>query len=146
MANSGRTRITVTAQVAASLDAVWEYWTEPRHITQWTFATPDWHAPHAENDLRPGGSFLTRMEAKDGSYGFDFSGIYEDVVPKSRIAYSLGDNRQITVTFSQEGETTTVTEAFDAEDVNSVEQQLQGWQAILNNFKAYAESHFERSH
>ncbi len=130
--------ITVDAMVHAPVEKVWQYYTEPAHITQWAFADTSWHAPHAENDLRVGGKFVTRMEAKDGSAGFDFEGIYDDVVPHEKIAYSFGD-RKATVLFSKEGSDTKVTINFDPETENPIEMQRAGWQAILENFKTYVE-------
>lgn len=125
----------------APLDTVWSFWTEPDHITQWNNASDDWHTPWAKNDLVPGGRFIARMEAKDGSMGFDFGGTYDEVVEHRKIAYTLDDNRKVTVSFSETDSGTRVVEEFEAEDENSVELQQQGWQAILNNFKKYTESH-----
>ena len=132
--------ITVETTVHAPMDKVWSYWTEPQHITKWSFAAEDWHAPKAENDLRTGGAFLTRMEAKDGSFGFDFSGIYDEVRPHEFIAYTLGDGRKVAITFSSQGSDTRVTEVFEAESENPIEMQQAGWQAFLDNFKKYCES------
>jgi uncharacterized protein YndB with AHSA1/START domain len=132
--------ITVEALVNAPLDTVWSFWTEPDHITQWNNASDDWHTPWAKNDLVPGGRFVARMEAKDGSMGFDFGGTYDEVVEHRKIAYTLDDNRKVTVSFSEADSGTRVVEEFEAEDENSAELQQQGWQAILNNFKRYTES------
>lgn len=126
--------------VDAPVSRTWECWTDPAHIVQWNFAIDTWHAPHATNDLRVGGSFSCRMEAKDGSMGFDFGGIYDEVVLHKRISYHLGDKRTVAVTFSEEGKQTRVVEIFDTEDENSAEMQRQGWQSILNNFKKHVES------
>ena len=132
--------ITVETTINAPIEKVWEYWTKPEHITQWNNASDDWHAPHAKNDLRAGGTFLCRMEAKDGSYGFDFGGTYDEVRDKDYIEYTLGDGRKVQITFSNDDNNTTkVVEKFDAESENSVEMQQGGWQAILNNFKKYTE-------
>ncbi|CAN5137789.1 SRPBCC family protein [soil metagenome] len=133
------TKITVESTVNAPIEKVWNTWTSPEHITQWCFASPDWHAPRAENDIRTGGKFLTRMEAKDGSFGFDFEGVYDEVINHKRIAYGLGDGRQVEITFTGNGNQTKVVETFDAEGENPVEMQQAGWQAILDNFKNYAE-------
>lgn len=133
--------ITVEATVNAPIEKVWKIWTTPEHIMKWNNASPDWHTPSAENDLRVGGKFLSRMEAKDGSFGFDFWGIYDEIKTNELIANTLGDGRKMKVTFTPQGNTTTVTETFEAEGENSVELQQQGWQAILNNFKTYAESY-----
>lgn len=107
---------------------------------QWNSASPDWHSPKAENDLREGGSFSYRMEAKDGSMGFDFAGIYDRVQPNERIDYTMGDGRQVTNTFRANGNATDVVVTFDAETENPEDMQRMGWQAILDNFKKYAES------
>jgi uncharacterized protein YndB with AHSA1/START domain len=132
-------KITIEASINASLEKVWENWTEPKHITQWNNASDDWHTPHAENDLRVGGKFLSRMEAKDGSFGFDFEGVYSEVIPFEKIKYGLADGRVVETFFTQNGETTTITTHFDAENENPIEMQKGGWQAILNNFKKYTE-------
>ncbi len=138
--STATTSITVEATVNAPVEKVWNAWTSPEHITKWNFASGDWHCPSAENDLRTGGTFTSRMEAKDGSFGFDFSGIYDDVKMNERIAYTMGDGRKVTVVFSKEGEKTKVTETFDAEKENPEEMQREGWQTILNNFKKYVET------
>lgn len=135
-----RTKITIEATVAADTDKVWDTWTQPEHITKWNFASDDWHCPKAENDLRTGGKFTSRMEAKDGSFGFDFEGIYDEVDDRKTITYTMPDGRQATTHFEDLGEKTKVTTTFDAETVNDVEMQRAGWQAILNNFKSYVEN------
>jgi uncharacterized protein YndB with AHSA1/START domain len=132
-------KVIVQAIINAPISKVWENWTEPKHITQWNNASDDWHTPHAENDLRVGGKFLSRMEAKDGSFGFDFEGIYSEVTHFKKIKYGLEDGRQVETIFAENGETTKVTTTFDAENENPVEMQKDGWQAILNNFKKYVE-------
>lgn len=134
-------QITVESTVQAPVEKVWKFWTLPEHITQWCNASEDWHAPRAENDPRTGGKFLTRMEAKDGSFGFDFGGIYDNVKTNELIAYTIGDGRKVQITFSPSGNSTKVVETFDAENENPVEMQRGGWQAILDNFKKYVESH-----
>ena len=134
------TNITVETTVNAPIDRVWEYWNEPEHITKWAFASDDWHCPAAENDLRKGGSFSSTMAAKDGSFSFDFGGVYDDIEVDEYIAYTIGDGRKVTVKFSSEdGKTTHIVETFEAEGTNPVEMQQAGWQAILNNFKKYTE-------
>jgi uncharacterized protein YndB with AHSA1/START domain len=138
MAN--RTKITVETTVHAPLEKVWEFWTNPEHIKAWNNASNDWHTPRAENDLREGGRFVARMEARDGSAGFDFGGIYDEVAKEDFIAYTIDDGRKVEVSFEQDGPRTRVTETFEAEDENPVEMQKEGWQSILNNFKRYAES------
>lgn len=137
---SMNTPITVEATINAPLENVWTSWTEPEHLTKWCAASDDWHAPSATNDLRVGGRFLTRMEAKDGSAGFDFEGTCTDVAEGQRIEYVMDDGRKVLVTFSPEGEGTRVTEVFDPETENPREMQEAGWQSILNNFKTYTES------
>ena len=134
------TKITVSASVNAPVEKVWKLWSTPEDIMQWCNASDDWHAPKAENDLREGGKFLTRMEAKDGSFGFDFIGFYDKVEHYKTINYSMEDGRKVDISFVQDGNQTEVTEIFDPENQNSEELQQQGWQAILNNFKKYAES------
>ncbi|MFL6560338.1 MAG: SRPBCC family protein [Bacillus sp. (in: firmicutes)] len=133
------TKITVKATVHAPVENVWKYWTEPAHLTKWNNASDDWHTPIAENDLRAGGKFLSRMEAKDGSFGFDFGGIYDEVKLNEAISYTMGDGRKVDITFKGHGNETQVIETFDAETTNSIEMQQAGWQAILDNFKKYSE-------
>lgn len=140
METSKQTKLTVETIVQAPLAKVWSYWTEPEHITKWNQPSEDWHAPRAENDLRAGGAFLTRMEAKDGSMGFDFAGTYDDVKLHETIAYTLGDGRQVEITFVDQGEATKVIEVFDPESENPVEFQKAGWQAIMDSFKRYTEA------
>lgn len=130
-------KIIVEATVQAPVEKVWEYWTEPSHITKWNTATEEWHTPYAENDLQVGGKFLSRMEAKDGSFGFDFGGVYDDVRVNEGIAYTLEDGRKVTISFIPQGDETKVIETFDAENTNPIEMQEAGWQAILDNFKKY---------
>lgn len=134
------TLITIEAIINAPVEKVWEYWSEPKHITQWCQASEDWHAPHAENDLSVGGRFKTTMAAKDGSFSFDFSGTYTAVEPLKRIEYTLDDNRKVTILFSIEGNGTKVVESFEAENTHPAEMQQAGWQAILDNFKKYVAS------
>jgi uncharacterized protein YndB with AHSA1/START domain len=130
-------KIVVETTVQAPVEKVWEYWTEPTHITKWNTASEEWHTPYAENDLKVGGKFSSRMEAKDGSFGFDFGGVYDDVRLNEVIAYSLGDGRKVTINFIRQGDETKVIETFDAENSNPIEMQEAGWQAILDNFKKY---------
>ena len=140
MATQNKTIITVESTINAPVEKVWEYWAKPEHITQWSNASDDWHTPRAENDLHTGGSFSSRMEAKDGSMGFDFGGVYDAVTPNEYIEYTLGDGRKVKIFFAAQGNQTKVTESFEAENTNSVEMQQGGWQAILNNFKKYTEA------
>lgn len=134
------TVITVSANVQAPIENIWAAWNEPQHVTQWNSASPDWHTPTAENDLRVGGSFKYRMEAKDGSFGFDFEGVYDEVKPNELISYTMSDGRKVSTSFNTAGDATTVTTNFDAENENPVEMQQGGWQAILDNFKKYTEA------
>ena len=135
-----KTVLTVEATINAPVEKVWAYLTQPQHIIQWTNASDDWHTPRAENDLKVGGSFTTRMEAKDGSFGFDFGGIYDEVTEYEYIEYTLGDTRKVKIIFTVNGKTTTVTESFETENQNPIEMQQAGWQAIMNNFKKYTEA------
>ena len=140
MEQTNRNVITVTNTINAPVKMVWEYWTKPEYITQWNNASDDWHTPRAENDLRTGGKFTSRMEAKDGSMGFDFGGVYDAVKENEYIEYTMEDGRKVNVRFTSKGDQTEVVESFDAEETNSIDMQRDGWQAILNNFKRYVES------
>jgi uncharacterized protein YndB with AHSA1/START domain len=131
--------ITVEATVNAPVEKVWKIWTGPEYIVLWNTASEDWHTTKAENDLREGGKFSSRMEAKDGSFGFDFEGIYDEIKTNELIAYTMPDGRKVRTIFAGEGNQTSVTSSFDAENTNSVEMQKFGWQAIMNSFKAYVE-------
>ncbi len=132
--------ITVETLVLKPIEHVWKCWTVPTHITQWNNASDDWHTPRAENDLRVGGKFVSRMEAKDGSFGFDFGGVYDEVKINERISYTMSDGRIANVFFTTNGNETKITESFEAESINSIELQRGGWQAILDNFKKYSEA------
>jgi uncharacterized protein YndB with AHSA1/START domain len=133
--------ITVQAVINAPVEKVWNLWTTPRHITKWNNASDDWHTPRAENDLRVGEKFLYRMEAKDGSFGFDFVGLYDAIKRSELIAYTLDDERKVKVTFTKNNDVETkVVETFEAESTNPLEMQRGGWQAILDNFKKYVEA------
>lgn len=132
--------ITVKTTIHSSLEQVWAAWTNPEHITQWTFASDDWHAPFAETDLKIGGRFKTTMAAKDGSFSFDFSGTFTTVEQFKTIAYTLDDERKVVIEFSEENGEVTVIESFEPESQNSLEMQETGWQMILNNFKKYVDS------
>jgi len=131
--------ITIKVTVNAPIEKVWEFWNNPEHIKNWAFASPDWHAPDAQNDLREDGKFSTTMAAKDGSMSFDFSGTYTTVEEFRLIEYVLGDGRKVKILFDGDGNKTNVTETFDPESTNSVEMQRGGWQAILDNFKRHSE-------
>ena len=132
--------ITVETTVNAPVAKVWDAWTNPDHIVKWNHASDDWHSPRATNDLRIGGKFTARMEAKDGSMGFDFEGTYGEVKPNEYLEYTIPDGRVVKVSFTDKGDATSVVEQFDAENVHSAEMQQAGWQAILDNFKKYTES------
>jgi uncharacterized protein YndB with AHSA1/START domain len=132
--------VTISAAIHAPIEKIWEYWNSPDHITQWNTASPDWHTLHAANDLSVGGKFTARMEAKDGSFGFDFEGVYDEVVPNKLISYTIGDGRKVTISFELTSGAVLVTESFEAETENSIEMQQAGWQAILDNFKKYVEA------
>jgi uncharacterized protein YndB with AHSA1/START domain len=134
------TRITISTRVARPVAHVWSTWTDPAHITKWNAANDDWHCPKASNDLRTGGTFSSTMAAKDGSFSFDFAGVYDDVQLHRRIAYTMADGRTCEVLFEEKEGGTLVTESFDAEGQNPVDMQRAGWQAILDRFKAYAEA------
>ncbi len=140
MESTFKVKITVQATVLANIKMAWELWNTPEHITRWNSASNDWHTPKAENDLKEGGSFSYRMEARDGSLGFDFSGTYDEVKPKEFISYTLGDGRKVEVYFIDKGGETEVTEVFEVEDVNTIEMQRFGWQSILDNYKKYVEA------
>lgn len=131
--------ITVEIIVQASLEKVWECWTQPQHITKWNFASDDWECPHAENDLRVNGKFKVRMSAKDGSNGFDFEGTYTTVKKHALIEYSMSDGRKVKIVFTSTPNSVKISETFDREHTNSEELQRNGWQSILNNFKKYVE-------
>ena len=139
METKQRTIISVETTVHAPIYQVWEMWTTPEHITKWNYASEDWQTTFAQNDLRKGGKFLSRMEAKDRSSGFDFDGIYDEVKTNQLIEYTLSDGRKVRVVFTDKDEETKIVESFDTEDSNSVEMQRDGWQAILDNFKKYVE-------
>lgn len=132
--------ITVEVVVNKTIAEVWDFWTNPNHITKWNAASEDWHTPFATNDLTIGGKFLSRMEAKDGSFGFDFIGLYTNIIQNEIIEYVLEDGRNVNIKFEVIGDTTKIIESFDAENMNPLELQKSGWQSILNNFKLYVES------
>lgn len=133
-------KITVETSVRAPLADVWSAWNNPADINRWNAPSDDWHTTKSSVDLREGGTFSSRMEAKDGSAGFDFAGTYTRVVPKQLIEYRLGDEREVQVEFAQRGDTVVVKETFDAEQIHSIEMQRGGWQAILDNFRRHVES------
>lgn len=140
METATKNLITVETVVKAPVEKVWKAWNEPQHIMNWCQASDDWHAPASTNDIRTGGTFSTTMAAKDGSYSFDFGGVYDNVKEYELIQYTMGDNRKVEVIFTLEGKDTKIVETFEAESTHSLEMQRGGWQAILDNFKKYTES------
>lgn len=142
-------QITVQTRVQGSLEQVWNCWTKPIHIMHWNQASDDWQTSFAVNDLRVGGRFCSRMEARDGSFGFDFEGEYEAVEYGKRIAYRMDDDRRVELRFEEKDGEVIITETFDAEKTNPLEMQKEGWQSILNSFKRHVEGgkvndiHFE---
>ena len=133
------TKITIQAVVAADRQKVWNCYTQPEHITKWNFATDTWHCPAASNDMRVGGKYLARMEAKDGSFAFDFEAVYNEIVDGEKFTYTMPDNREIQVSFEQTDDKTLVIVTFDPENENPVDLQRSGWQSILDNYRKYAE-------
>ena len=131
--------ITVQTVVNAPLEKVWEFWTKPEHIVNWAFASDDWEAPAAENDLRIGGKFIIVMAAKDKSTSFDFNGVYTSVKENELIEYDIEGGRHVKIEFNELPEGIQITESFDAENENSEDKQQSGWQSILDNFKKYSE-------
>lgn len=133
-------KITIETLVDSTIDTVWSVWNDPAEIKQWNTAQDDWHTTEAAVDLREGGTFRSRMEAKDGSIGFDFEGKYTRVVPNRAIEYSMADGREVQVEFVEDADGVRVRETFDAETQNPPELQRQGWQAILDNFGRHVEA------
>ena len=131
--------ITVETIINAPISKVWEYWNKPEHIMKWAFASSDWEAPAAENDLRVGGKFTTTMAAKDKSHSFDFTGVYTVVTEHALIEYDIADGRHVKIEFTELPDGVRVVETFDPEGQNTEEKQKNGWQAILDNFKKYVE-------
>jgi uncharacterized protein YndB with AHSA1/START domain len=131
--------ITVSTSINASLEKVWDFWINPKHIVNWNFAGDDWHCPNAENDLQAGGKFNYRMEAKDGSMGFDFEATYTNVIGYQLIEYKMDDGRKVIISFEKQENSILITEKFDPENENPLEMQQQGWQMILDNFKKYVD-------
>jgi uncharacterized protein YndB with AHSA1/START domain len=140
MNTTEKPKITIETTIHLPVDKVWNFWTKPEHITNWCQASDDWHAPHAENDLRTGGKFKTTMAAKDGSVSFDFGGVYTSVQEHQFIEYTTDDGRQVSITFTGTDNETKIIETFEAETINPLEMQKNGWQAIINNFKNYSEN------
>lgn len=132
-------KISIRTTISADKQKVWNYYTQPEHITQWNFADPSWHCPTATNDLKVGGKYVARMEAKDGSFGFDFDAVYTEINQGNSFTYEFG-GRFATVEFKETNGQTEITVTFDPEKENSIDLQRQGWQAILDNFKKYTET------
>lgn len=133
-------KISIENQINAPIEKVWDFYTQPEHITQWNFADPSWHCPSATNDMRIGGTYSARMEAKDGSFGFDFEAVYDEIKSGQYFSYVMPDDRKVEVSFENTGDQTKVSIVFDAENQNPVDMQKAGWQSILDNFKRYSES------
>lgn len=133
--------IHIETEIDASVEKVWNHYNNPDSITKWNQASPNWHCPSSSNDLRIGGRFRNRMEAKDGTFGFDFEGEYLDVIPNQKIVYIMDDDRKVHINFQDQSDKTILFIDFEAENINSVEMQKEGWQAILNSFKSYVENY-----
>jgi uncharacterized protein YndB with AHSA1/START domain len=136
---STQNTILIESKILAPVEVVWQYFTDPEHVVNWNNASPDWHTPKAENDLQVGGKFCYTMAAKDGSFSFDFWGVYDTVKENQLLEYTLGDHRKVSVAFISEEDDTRILETFEPETENSADMQKAGWQAILNNFKNYVE-------
>lgn len=134
-----KNEIKVSATIEADVKKVWDYYTDPKHIVNWNFADPSWHCPNASNDLKVGGEYKARMEAKDGSFGFDFEAIYTKVIEGQEFTYEFG-GRTANVKFHNRNDQTEIVVVFEPEEDNPIEMQKGGWQAILNNFKTYTEN------
>lgn len=134
-------KITIQLQINQPLDKVWDSFTSPEHIVNWNFASPDWHCTTAENHLEVGGRLKSRMEAKDGSFGFDFEGVYDNVITHELLIYHLEDQRSVEIRFNQlDDNLIEISQTFDPETENPIEMQRAGWMAILDQFKVYTES------
>ncbi len=134
-------KIKIEIIVRGDIEKVWDYWNNPDHITKWAFASEDWESPYAENDLKEGGKFLTRMSAKDGSTTFDLIGTYNNVIPRTKIESTLYDGRTVSVDFEKvDGDSVKIVQEFEMENENGEELQRSGWQAILDNFKKHVEN------
>jgi uncharacterized protein YndB with AHSA1/START domain len=148
MITTAKTTVTVETSINAPVERVWSLWTDPKHIRQWNQASEDWYTPRAENNLKPGGTFSYRMEARDGSSGFDYSGKYDSIILMKQIKFTLDDGRSVHVAFTRNDDQTVITESFEPDREYSLEMQKVGWQAILNHFKKYVEksAHIEVLH
>lgn len=139
-------KITIETLVRAEMDQVWKAWNTPDDIMRWNAPQDDWHTTASSVDLREGGKFTSRMEAKDGSAGFDFEGVYTRIVPGQLIEYEIGDGRKVRIEFRSQPQGVAIKETFDAETVHPPEYQQQGWQSILDNFARYVEAHVLAPH
>ena len=135
-------KIKVSTTINTPVEKIWDSYTNPKHIVNWNFADPGWHCPGAENDMRVGGTYKARMEARDGSFDFDFEAVYTEITKGKHFTYEFG-GRIATVQFKDEGNQTLVTVSFDPESENPVDLQKAGWQAILDNFKKYTETTYK---
>ena len=133
-------KITIQTSVNAPIEKIWQYWNEPTHMTHWNFASNDWCCPKASVDLKVGGKFAARMESKDGTQGFDFEGVYTKIEDNKKIEYVIADSRTVAIEFIPQEIGYNIVETFEAETMNPIEMQRGGWQAILDNFKKYAEN------
>lgn len=138
-----KTKVTIGTTINAPVEKVWNAFNTPEHVTKWCAASEDWHAPRAENDFREGGKSSTRMEAKDGSFGFDFGWTYDKIRENKSLEYTLDDDRKVSVDFEEADGGVKLTQTFETESQNPVEMQRDGWQAILDNFKKYVENNYE---
>jgi uncharacterized protein YndB with AHSA1/START domain len=135
-----RNKITIKSTIETDIITLWHAYTEPNQIVQWNFASDDWQCPWAESDLKVGGKYTARMEARDGSYGFNFQATYTEIRPYERIVYVMDDGRVVSTTFLEANGVPTITTVFDAETQNPVEMQRKGWQSILENLKRYIQN------
>lgn len=134
-------KIIISTNVNAKIEKVWQYYNQAEHIVNWNFASDDWCCPKVETDLRVGGKYLARMEAKDGSFGFDFEAVFDEIRQPEWVAYTMDDGREAEIEFKEEGEKSLVKISFDPDQSHSRQMQQDGWQAILDNFKKYVETH-----
>ena len=132
-------KITISTHVKSNIGKTWKSWNTPEDIVRWNTASDDWHTQRSTVDLREGGKFCSRMEAKDGSFGFDFEGTYTKVIQDRQIEYVMGDGRAVVIVFTEVDGGVRIDQTFDAEDENSSAQQREGWQSILNNFARFVE-------
>lgn len=140
METSTKTTISIEAIINAPVEKVWQNWTSTSAITKWNSASPEWYTPQANHDLQPGGRFTYRMEARDGSFGFDFGGVFDVVKPNEYLETTLDDGRKVKTTLTSKGNETHLSQIFEAEETHTIEQQRQGWQNILDSFKDYVET------